>query len=98
MAEDHPIETLSSATRPLDSFWHAPAEFGVHTVVGTCIFAIIALPAIFLDFLVQKLERNQFSVVVVYGVHLAEYSLFCADLLLFLTFLIVTGWRTGKRL
>src|ERR1700733_2443349 len=100
MAEG-PANVLSGAedeaTRVLP-FWHVPARFGLHTIVGTCIFAIIAIPAILLDLGVKKLEGSAVSAPVIYGVKIAEYGLFGTDLLLFLVFLIVTGWRTAKEI
>jgi hypothetical protein len=79
-------------------FWHAPAEFALHALVGTCIFAIIALPAVLLDLATKKLEGIEASMVVIYGIKFAEYSLFGTDLFLLLIFLAKTGWRTAKKL
>ena len=39
-------EHVRQADQP---FWYVPWEFAVHTLVGTSIFAIIAIPALLLD-------------------------------------------------
>jgi hypothetical protein len=45
---DHPTVQQSSeeVKAPESPFWIAPWEFAVHTLVGTSIFAIIAIPAL----------------------------------------------------
>lgn len=89
---------ITEDTPPVRPFWYVPAKFAWHTIVGTCIFAIIAIPAILLDLGVKKLEGFGVSAPVIYGVRTAEYGLFGTDLLLFIVFLVKTGWRTAKEI
>jgi hypothetical protein len=96
MAEGQ-VNLVGEQALPARSFWHTPADFVLHTIVGTCIFATVAIPAILLDLLVQTLGRHVSSFVI-YGVQTAEYALFCTDLVLMLIFLIKTAWRTAKKI
>ena len=57
------------------------------------IFAIIAVPAVLLDFGLRSLEAHGISAVIVFGLKGAEYAVFGTDLVLFGVFL----WRTAKR-
>jgi len=41
-------------------FWRAPLDFAVHSVIGTCIFAIVGAPAILIQFVVLQLESHTF--------------------------------------
>ncbi len=75
------------------SFWRAPWEFAVHAVVGTFIFAVIAVAAVLLGWGLRKLEAFGAGAIIVYGLKGAEYALFLSDLVLFAVFL----WRTSKR-
>jgi hypothetical protein len=75
-------------------FWHAPLEFVVHATVGTLIFGIVAIPAIFLDRALNMLEAHGIGIVIIAGLKMAEYALFGSDLCLFFIFL----WRTAKRI
>lgn len=90
-----PIEDAQSvAIPPPNKFWHAPWTFVVHGIVGTLIFTIIALFAVGLDLLVRWLEAtDQISPLIIIGLQAAEYTLFSADLYLFVVFL----WFTVKR-
>jgi hypothetical protein len=74
-------------------YWQIPWEFAVHAVVGTAVFAIIAVPAILLDLGVHKLEPYGISRVIILGLTSAEYGLLVTDLSLFGVFL----WRTAER-
>lgn len=95
---DGPADAAIEGQPESRPFWQVPAEFTLHTVVGTCIFVIIAIPAILLDIGVRGLEGRHISGVIKYGLKSAEYSLFGTDLLLFLIFLLKTAWRTAKAL
>ena len=76
------------------AFWQAPLEFAVHAVVGTSIFAIIAVVAVSLELALHALMRAYgVGTAIEYGLKGAEYSLFGTDLTLFMVFL----WRTVKR-
>jgi hypothetical protein len=80
-------------TKDDPAWWEAPWTFLVHTVIGMVIFATIAGAAILLELGVDKLVPKRTSGVIVYGLKVAEYSVFGADLILFLVFL----WRTSRR-
>jgi hypothetical protein len=92
MAE--PSETLDATKLEATAeWWHAPAYFLVHAVVGTFIFTLIACTAFGLHALVHFLEKEELGDLFVWGLRIVEYALFLADLSLFLVFL----WRTFKR-
>jgi hypothetical protein len=74
-------------------FWHAPWKFAVHAIVGTLIFAVIALPAIAINAIVNRLEDFHTDVVIIFGLKASEYALFGVDLVIFGVFL----WRAARR-
>ena len=67
--------------------WLAPVlKFFTHTVVGTAVFGVIAIPAVVLSCSMEKLPRScASSVSLLLGV--GEYALLIVDLSLFLVFL-----------
>ena len=75
-------------------WWVPLVEFAVHILTGTGIFLVIATPAVLLDFFLKWLP-TLFGVsdFILYGLILAKKALFIADLVLFLVYLINTGWR-----
>jgi len=76
-------------------YWRVPWEFAVHAIVGTSIFAIVAVWAIGLNLFFQILvEPYKISRVVIDGLQLGEYTVFGIDLFLFVVFLL----RTAKRM
>ncbi len=85
--------TKPKAVRTENPFWWAPWIFAVHALVGTSIFSIIAGVSIVLDFGVQELQLLGVNGVIFFGLKMAEYALFGADLCLFAIFL----WRTARR-
>jgi hypothetical protein len=75
-------------------WWVALVEFAVHILTGTGIFLVIAMPAVLLDFFLQWLPTLfRVSDFILFGLILAKKALFIADLVLFLVYLINTGWR-----
>jgi hypothetical protein len=78
--------------------WKAICDFGIHSFVGTSLFAVVATPAVGCDFAVKWLAQQQVSAYVVYGLYGAEGTLFACDLALFLTFLVRTSFRHARRL
>jgi hypothetical protein len=74
--------------------WRAPWQFAVHTIVGSSIFGIIAVPAVALDIGIERLLRYGMSDFVVYALTAGEYALLTTDLCLFAVFL----WRTARRI
>lgn len=81
-------------TQDVDQDWsRSPKKFFFETITGTAIFCIIAAAAVGLSLVVVFLESKGIDPFILYGLKLAEYSLFTLDLILFFRFL----WRTGKR-
>ena len=78
--------------------WKAIWDFGVHSFVGTSLFAVVAMPAVGCDFAVKWLAQQQVSPYVIYGLHGAEGMLFICELALFITFLIRASVRHARRL
>lgn len=78
--------------------FRAIRDFGLHSVVGTSLFAVIATPAVGCDYAVKWLAQQQVSPYVLYGLNGAEAALFACDLTLFLTFLVRTSIRHARRL
>ena len=91
-------QDISDNVEPsLVPFWRVPWEFAVHAIVGTSIFAIIAVIAIGLNLFFQILvEPYKISPVIIDGLQLGEYTLFGTDLFLFVVFLLRTAKRTLK--
>jgi hypothetical protein len=61
--------------------------------VGTSIFAVIAAAAVLIQLAVRKLATYGIGRVVIFGLRVAEHSLFVVDIILFAVFL----WRTAQR-
>lgn len=61
-------------------------------------FAIVALAALLLAFLVRWLESQGIKGLLVWGIKVGEYSVFLVDLFLFLVFLLRTAKRTLREL
>jgi hypothetical protein len=78
--------------------WIAIRDYGVHSFVGTSIFAVVATTAVGCDFAVKWLAQQQVSEYVIYGLNGAEGTLFACDLALFIIFLIRTSIRHAGRL
>jgi hypothetical protein len=81
-----------------ERWWIPVRDFGLHTIVGTLIFALISLPAIALNLFVTWLERFSISPIVTYGMEIAEYTIFGADLVLFVWFIVRTALKAGRRM
>ncbi len=77
-------------------WWHPLWEFCTHALVGTGIFLLVAMPAVALNLLVVWLADQEVDTFIIYGLHLAEYSLFAVDVTLFLIFLARITWRAFK--
>jgi hypothetical protein len=94
------VEQRLPNERVSDRFWHAPLEFVVHAFVGTCIFAILTIPALALDYVMRYLRATNYGVssLLILGIEIAEYGLFGMDLVLFGVFLWRTAARTVKKL
>jgi len=80
------------------AWWYPLWEFLLHVLVGTGIFVVIAAPAVGLNLLVAYLATLKVSYWIILGLEVAEYSLFILDIVLYLVFLVRTGWRTIQKL
>jgi hypothetical protein len=88
------LEQLGVAHDAVAPFWQVPLEFAVHGLVGTSIFAIVAVLAIALDLCVHRLEAYKISPAILIGLKAATLALFASDMCLFGVFL----WRTSGRM
>jgi hypothetical protein len=77
----------------LPEWLRAPWRFLLEALTGFLIFVVIGAAAVGLSFLVKCLEAWKVDLLIVWGLRLAEYSLFVTDLILFWRFL----WRTARR-
>lgn len=74
--------------------WREPLwSFVVHIVVGAALFSVIAAVAVALDFVVRYLSNLGVSPAVIIGLKVTEHSLFSADLILLLVFIVRTSLR-----
>lgn len=77
--------------------WWAPiVHFAGHTVGGSIIFIIIAMPAIGLSLLVEFLGENgipQFTITVL---TILEHTILVIDAVLFVIYLVVTAIKAGR--
>jgi hypothetical protein len=89
-AEKSPAGESHLVAEPL--WWKAPVEFGCHIMVGTGIFALIALAAVGLDFLLKWLETIKISSFIICGLTLAKKSVFVLDVALYLIYLVNASW------
>ena len=78
--------------------WLALGEFLLHTLVATAIFILIATPAVGLNLLISWLTSLKVGFWIIYGLTIAEYGLFVADICLYFWFLWRTGIRTVQKL
>lgn len=90
------MEKHSPHARP----WYAPlVHFAAHTLVGTGIFLIIGTPAVFLGWLVHKLNEefhvSEFTITVLVFL---EHTLIVVDAVLFVIYLGFTGYSTIREM
>ena len=84
---------------PHDKAWHTPlVHFTAHTFVGTGIFLIILVPAVFLGWLVQKLKEFHVSEFTILVLQFLEHSILLVDALLFLAYLGFTSYSAIKEM
>jgi hypothetical protein len=76
----------------------SPRQLLIHFCLGTLVFVVVGLLAVGLSLLVDFLSTLKVNVFIIYGLRLAEYLLFVVDLLLFILFILRTGWRTAKKI
>jgi hypothetical protein len=73
-------------------------ELAVHVLVGTALFALVAVVAVLLSIGVRWLDLYLVDRVIVVGITAAEYAVFIVDMALYSVFLYRTALRTTKRL
>ena len=73
------------------TWWSPVVHFGVHVVVGSLIFVLIAMPAFGLGLLVQYLAVNGTAPYVIQVLTLLEYAIVTIDAMAFLVYLVITG-------
>jgi hypothetical protein len=78
--------------------WKVIRDFGLHSIVGTSLFGVIATPAVGCDYVIKWLIAQHVSVWIVYCLHGAEGLLFASDFVLFSIFIIRTSIRHAKLL
>lgn len=83
---------------PKHSPWAAVVHMFVHSIAGMAIFAIIAVPAIGLNYLIKYLEREGADPVVLAVLTVLEYSILIGDALLYLALLGKSLWKAAKEL
>ena len=89
--------TAKTKIHPAKQWWAPIVEFGVHSVAGTVIFAIIFTPAVLLNLGMQNLEeKHKISTWLVNSCLVGEVLLVVADLTLYAIFLWKTGCRAAK--
>ena len=76
----------------------SPSKLLIHFMVGTIVFIVVALLATGLSFLVDYLSNKAVDQFLIYGLRFAEYLLFGVDLVLFVVFILRTGWKTLKEI
>ena len=98
MQDDSQLTSEASKPRLTGAWWHPLWEFCMHVIVGTCIFVIIALPAVGLNYFVTWLAGNGVDKPIIYILYIAEYTLLVLDVALFIIFLIRSSWRAFKEM
>lgn len=84
---------------PHSKAWYAPlVHFMAHTFVGSAIFLIILIPAVFLGWLVHKLQEYHVTEFTVMVLQFLEHSILVVDALLFLIYLGFTSWSAIKEM
>jgi len=78
------------------SWWSPPTRFVLESIIGVLVFGVVAAAAYEVSTGVHLLEKQGVDVVIAYGLRLAEYFLFAADLGLFMRFLFKSFLRTWK--
>lgn len=80
------------------AWWSVPWDLAIHIIVGTIIFLLILTPAVAINLLIHWLVSRDVSAPIIFGLQIAEYALFIADIVLFLVFLGRTSWRAVRNL
>ena len=68
----------------------------LHVVVGSIVFAVIALPAVGLNLLVRALEPLKLDAFVIIVLTGAEYAIMLVDIVLLLVFICRTAAKAAR--
>ena len=98
MQADSQLTTSATESRLARAWWHPLWEFCMHVTVGTCIFVVITLPAVGLNYFVTWLASKGVDKPVISILYIAEYTLLVLDVALFITFLVRSSWRAFKEM
>ncbi|MGI0120135.1 hypothetical protein [Zooshikella sp. RANM57] len=80
-----------------DKWWFPLYEFVVHITIGTIIFVLIALPAIYFNLWIKSLE-GVVDGPIVYALIGVEYFILIIDICLFAIHLLRSFMKAGKAL
>lgn len=78
--------------------WAAVVHFAVHALIGLAIFAIIASPAVVLNFVIKFIQSHGASSYIVNVLTFVEYSVITIDALLYLGLLCKSVYKSAKEL
>lgn len=77
--------------------WWAPIiHFLKHTLVGTGIFVVVAVPAVVLNILVHFLEKIHVSAFVIKILEILEGVILTFDAIMFVIYLAIQGYKSIK--
>ena len=77
-------------------WYHPLMHFAGHSLVGTGIFLIVAMPAVLLGYLVHKLREYNVAEFTLTVLFFLEHTILVVDALLFLSYLGFTSWKAFK--
>lgn len=73
--------------------WYEPvAEFAGHFLAGLLIFAMIALAAVGIWWVITQLKANNVDDFIILALQFVEYVLLVSDVVLFLTWVVSSAW------
>ena len=77
-------------------WWDPITHFFKHSLVGTGIFIVVAVPAVGLNILVHFLQEIHVSVFVVRILEILEGVILVFDGIMFLIYLVIQGYKSIK--
>lgn len=89
---------MSNNSNNTDSWYNPILHFGVHTLVGSAIFCIIAAPALGLSFLVLYLETLGVPAFTLSVLTFLEHALLMVDAALFVVYILITAYKAFKEM
>ncbi len=83
--------------RPAEGWWVPLWRFFIHSTLGTGIFVVIFAPAVGLQWGMHKMEASvRIDPWLSYAAKTGEVTLVVVDIILYVVFLLKTGWRAAK--